>query len=70
MLGAVKALDECLGCGCFDAGGQHLCAMRGYALGDGQHLIAGLALAENDFWEPSAQGAVVIDVGKPEVLKG
>ena len=44
--------------------------MRGYALGDGQHLLAGFALAENNFREPSPQGAVVIDMGKPEVLKG
>ena len=43
--------------------------MRDYALGDGQHLLAGLALAENDFRESSAQGAVVIDVGKPKVFK-
>ena len=69
MLGAVEALDECLGRGRFDASGQHLSAVGDDALGDGQHLLAGLALAENDFWEPGAQGAMMINVGKPEVLK-
>ena len=44
--------------------------MVGQALGDGDDLRAGLALAENDFWVTGAQGAMVVDVGKTEVFKG
>ena len=70
VFGQGKALDQGLGGVCFKAGRQHLRALLGDALGDGQDLFAGLALAEDDLGKTGAQGAVVVDVGKAQIFKG
>jgi len=40
------------------------------ALGNTYDLLAGLALAKNDFGETRAQSTMVVDVGKTQIFEG
>ena len=51
-------------------GAQELIGAVGQPLNDSAHLRRRLALAINDFREPPAQAAVMVDCGKSEVFEG
>ena len=49
---------------------QHVGPRRDHALGDRDHLLGRLPLAEDRLREPVAQAAVVVDAREPEILVG
>src|ERR1017187_2507108 len=52
------------------AGDQNIARILQQAGGDGDHVIGGLALGEDDLWNAVPQGAMVIHLGEAQVFKG
>ena len=52
------------------AGGQHIDAGIGALLENRSNLVGGLAFTVNYFREATAQGAMMVDLGKRQVLEG